>query len=152
SGANRKHSEANTKQYEPGRNSPTAGADHRSAGGAVPEDRTGTGQDRRAIQPPKDAGRAEREGSRRSIPPVPGAHAEGHDRGPTGGNTVPKRSSTIQQPGRGSQPAALEDNIKCRGLSEALRGIIDRVDAEGAGGAHKGLRGVESRDQSAQAR
>src|SRR5215469_15199349 len=152
SGANRKHSEANTKQYEPGRNSPTAGADHRSAGGAVPEDRTGTGQDRRAIQPARDAGRAEHEGIRRSIRPVPGAHAEGHDRGPTGGNTVPKRSSPIQQPGRGSQPAAIDDNIERRGLSEARRGVGSRIDTTGGAGVHEDLREVGTRHQSAEVR
>src|SRR5262249_16783540 len=133
-GADRTDSQANTNQYEPGRNSPTAGADTRSTGGAVPEDRTGAGTDRRGIQQANDRNQAERERTRRSIRPIPAANAEGHNRGQAGGNTVRKRGGTMQQAGRGSQPGTIEDNIERRGLSEARREVIDRVDTAGGGG------------------
>src|SRR5262249_53999189 len=50
------------------------------------------------------------------------------------------------------EPAAIENNIEHRGLSEARSGIIDRVDAAGGARIHGDLREVESRDQSAQVR
>src|SRR5262249_47823811 len=151
-GADRTDSQANTNQYEPGRNSPTAGADTRSTGGAVPEDRTGAGTDRRGIQQANDRNQAERERTRRSIRPIPAANAEGHNRGQAGGNTVRKRGGTMQQAGRGSQPGTIEDNIERRGLSEARREVIDRVDTAGGAGVHNDLREVESRNQPPQVR
>src|SRR5262249_42617978 len=142
-GADRTDNQANTNDYEPGRNSPTAGAYLGSAGGAVPEDRAGTGEDRSGIQSTRGSSQAERERNRRSIPPVPGPHAEGHGGGQAAGDSVRRRSSTIQRPGRESQPTAMENNVERRGLSEAHRGIIDRVDAARGARIHGDLREVE---------
>jgi hypothetical protein len=151
-GADRPVDQADTNQYEPGGNSPTVGADTGGPGRAVPDDTAGTGKDRSGIQSTRGPSHTERERNRRSIPPVPGAHAEGHGRSQTGGYAVRKGSSTMQQPGRRSEPAAIENNIECRGISEARRGIVDRVDAAGGARIHGDLREVESRDQPAQVR
>src|SRR5262245_42242257 len=86
--ADRTVDKTNTNHYEPGRNSKTAGADTGKTGRAVPDDRAGTGKDRSGIQPTRDSGQTERERNRRSIPRVPGPHAEGHGRGQTVGDTL----------------------------------------------------------------